>query len=68
MDLLRARSRFATAPGATLPARCSGRQRLEALDAALARETYLDALGAALFAGDLASTGDLLDVSRAVGR
>ncbi len=41
-------------------------KQLEPLDAALARRTYLDAWGAALFAGHLAhSGGDLLDVSRA---
>src|SRR3954468_14070696 len=40
-------------------------RRLEPLDAELARETYLDAWGAALFAGRLASGADLLDVSRA---
>jgi DNA-binding CsgD family transcriptional regulator len=40
-------------------------RRLERLDPDLARETYLDAWGAALFAGRLASGGDLLDVSRA---
>ena len=40
-------------------------QRLERLDPELARETYLDAWGAALFAGRLASDGSLLEVSRA---
>ena len=39
-------------------------KRLEPLDASLARETYLDAWGAAMFAGSLAP-GALLDVSRA---
>jgi ATP/maltotriose-dependent transcriptional regulator MalT len=39
---------------------------LEALDVRLSRETYLDAWSAALFAGSLARTGGLLDVSRAV--
>ena len=38
---------------------------LEPLDPRLARETYLDAWSAALFAGALASAGTLLDVSRA---
>ena len=37
---------------------------LEGLDARLARETYLDAWGAALFAGRLAGAGSLEDVSR----
>src|SRR4051812_10548716 len=40
-------------------------RRLEPLDRELARETYLDAWGAALFAGHLAGAEDLLDVSRA---
>jgi hypothetical protein len=38
---------------------------LETLDPQLARETYLDAMSAAVFAGQLATTGNLLDVSRA---
>src|ERR687895_661921 len=49
------------APGQLLRAA----KRLEPLEVNLARETYLDAWGAALFAGRLASGGDLLDVSRA---
>src|SRR4051794_13615836 len=40
---------------------------LETHDARLARETYLDAWSAALFAGELAGAGSMLDVSRAVG-
>jgi DNA-binding NarL/FixJ family response regulator len=40
-------------------------QRLERPDPELARETYLDAWGAALFAGRLASAGSLVEVSRA---
>ncbi|MFZ0185344.1 MAG: LuxR C-terminal-related transcriptional regulator, partial [Streptosporangiaceae bacterium] len=40
-------------------------KRLEPLDAGLARETYLTAWMAALFAGQLAGAGDLLEVSRA---
>jgi DNA-binding CsgD family transcriptional regulator len=40
-------------------------QGLERLDIKLARDTYLDAWGAALLAGRLSSRGDLLDVSRA---
>jgi len=39
---------------------------LEMLDARLCRDTYLDAWSAALFAGGLATTATLLDVSRAV--
>ena len=40
-------------------------KRLEPLDVGLARETYLTAWMAALFAGRLAGAGDLLEVSRA---
>jgi DNA-binding CsgD family transcriptional regulator len=40
-------------------------RRLEPFDLDLARETYLDAWGAALFAGRLATSADLLEVSRA---
>jgi DNA-binding NarL/FixJ family response regulator len=40
-------------------------RRLERLDPELARETYLDAWGAAFFAGRFASAGSLVDVSRA---
>jgi DNA-binding CsgD family transcriptional regulator len=39
-------------------------KRFEPLDVTLARETYLDAWGAAMFAGPLARCGDLRDVSR----
>lgn len=40
-------------------------ERLEPLDGGLARETYLDAWGAALFAGDADAGASLRDVSRA---
>jgi DNA-binding CsgD family transcriptional regulator len=41
-------------------------RRLEPIDVGLARQTYLDAWGAALFAGHLASPyGDIVEVSRA---
>ncbi len=40
-------------------------RRLESLDTALARETYLDALGTALFAGPLETSGRLRDISKA---
>ena len=60
------RSRIPRTGGATLPLCCSGPRRLlEPLDARLARETYLDAWSAALFAGRLATAGGLLEVSRA---
>ena len=51
----RARSRTRRTAAATRPRCCSSAARqLEPLDVALARETYLDAWGAALFAGRLA--------------
>jgi DNA-binding CsgD family transcriptional regulator/tetratricopeptide (TPR) repeat protein len=40
-------------------------QQLEPLDAALARQTYLDAWAAALFAGQFAGAGSLHEVARA---
>jgi DNA-binding CsgD family transcriptional regulator len=40
-------------------------RQLEPLDGALARQTYLDAWLAALFAGEFAQAGDLHEVSRA---
>src|SRR5829696_8804589 len=55
VDLLRGQVASATA-GTEAPARLlKAARRLEPLDAGLARETYLDAWGAALFAGRLAS-------------
>ena len=48
------------------PLLLSAARRLERLDVELARETYLDAWGAAMFAGRLASNGGLVEVSRAV--
>jgi DNA-binding NarL/FixJ family response regulator len=66
VELLRGQIAFASSMGATAPALLlKAAQRLERLDPELARETYLDALGAALFAGRLASAGSLVEVSRA---
>jgi DNA-binding CsgD family transcriptional regulator len=39
-------------------------KRIETLDVGLARDTYLEAWGAALYSGHLARNGSLLDVSR----
>jgi DNA-binding CsgD family transcriptional regulator len=65
IDLLRGQVASASA-GTDAPAQLlKAARRLEPLDPDLARETYLDAWGAALFAGHLASGGDLLEVSRA---
>jgi DNA-binding CsgD family transcriptional regulator len=58
VDLLRAQLAFAANRGSEAsPLLLSAAKRLEPIDAGLARETYLDALNAALFAGRLASPG-----------
>src|SRR5215218_9513061 len=65
-ELLRGQIAFASSMGTTAPPLLlKAAQRLERLDPDLARETYLDAWGAALFAGRFASTGSLVEVSRA---
>ena len=66
VDLLRGHIAFLSTFGSDSPQLLlKAAQRLERLDDKLARDTYLDAWGAALLAGRL-STGDgLLDVSRA---
>jgi DNA-binding CsgD family transcriptional regulator len=57
-DLLRAQLAFAANRGSdAAPLLLRAAKRLEAIDAGLARETYLDALNASLFAGRLASPG-----------
>jgi DNA-binding CsgD family transcriptional regulator len=66
VDLLRGQVAAASGAGREAPAQLlTAAKRLEPLDVSLARETYLDAWGAALFAGQLAGSADLLDVSRA---
>ena len=66
VELLRGQIAFASSMGTAAPALLlRAAQRLERLDPELARETYLDAWGAALFAGRLAFDGSLLEVSRA---
>jgi DNA-binding CsgD family transcriptional regulator len=67
IDLLRAEIVFAQTRGPDAPQLLlQAARRLEPLDVRLSRNTYLDAWGAALFAGHLASPGGgLLDVSRA---
>ena len=65
-ELLRGQIAFASSMGTTAPPLLlKAAQRLERLDPDLARETYLDAWGAALFAGRFASAGSLVEVSRA---
>ena len=64
--LLRGQLAFAASTGSDAPALLmKAARQLEPLDADLARETYLTAWMAALFAGRLASAGDLLEVARA---
>jgi DNA-binding CsgD family transcriptional regulator len=67
VDLLRGQIAFATGMGSDAPPLLlKAAARLEPLDLDLARETYLNAWGAALFAGHLADAVDLREVSRAV--
>ncbi|SNT55758.1 regulatory protein, luxR family [Streptosporangium subroseum] len=65
-DLLRGQIAFAsTSAGAALPLLLKAGKRLEPLDAGLARETYRDALYAALTAGRLPSGAQLADIAKA---
>jgi DNA-binding CsgD family transcriptional regulator len=65
-ELLRGQIAFASRAGRDAPPLLLGAaKRLEPIEARLARETYLDAWGAALFAGRLASGVGLLEVSEA---
>jgi DNA-binding CsgD family transcriptional regulator len=64
-ELLRGEIAFGSSVGsAAPPLLLSAAKRLEPLDPDLARETYLDAWGAALFAGRFATRGSLLEVSQ----
>jgi tetratricopeptide (TPR) repeat protein len=66
VELLRGQIASASSAGRDAPRQLlRAAKRLESLDISLARETYLDAWGAALFAGRLARGGNLHDVSRA---
>ena len=66
VDVLRARISFAANRGSEAPLLLlSAAQRLEQLDVPLARETYLDALNAALFAGRLAGACSAREVAAA---
>jgi DNA-binding CsgD family transcriptional regulator len=67
LDLLRARLAFAANRGNdAAPLLLKAARRLEPIDVDLARETYLDALNAALYAGRLARPGgNSQEVSRA---
>jgi DNA-binding CsgD family transcriptional regulator len=64
-DLLRGQIASASAGTEAAAQLLKAARRLAPIDPGLARETYLDAWGAALFAGPLASGANLFDVSRA---
>jgi DNA-binding CsgD family transcriptional regulator len=65
-SLLRGQLAFASSMGGDAPALLvKAAQQLEPLDAALARQTYLDAWAAALLAGQFAGAGGLHEVARA---
>ena len=65
-ELLRGQIAFSSNIGSDAPPLLlSAARRLEQFDVDLARETYLDAGGAAWVAGSLATAGGLLEVSRA---
>ena len=67
VDLLHAGVAYAqNRDGDAPPLLLRAARRLETLDVRLSRDTYLDAWGAALFAGHLARNGGLLEVSQAV--
>jgi DNA-binding CsgD family transcriptional regulator len=64
--LVRGQIAFASGGGSDAPALLvKAAKQLEPLDAALARQTYLDAWLAAMFAGRFAGAGNLHEVSRA---
>ena len=65
VSLLRGQLAFASSMGSDAPALLvKAAQQLEPLDAALARQTYLDAWAAALLAGQFAGAGSLHEVAR----
>ena len=69
LDLLRAEVAFSQSRGNEAPLLLlRAAKTLEPLDLKLARETYLDAWSAAMFAGRLPKAGNLHDVSRAARR
>jgi DNA-binding CsgD family transcriptional regulator/tetratricopeptide (TPR) repeat protein len=69
IDLLRARIACASSGGSeAAPLLLAAADRLEQLDVGLARETYLDAFSAAMFAGRLARGTGLPEVARAARR
>ncbi len=65
LDLVRAQARFAADRGhEAAPLLLAAARNLEPLDPALARETYLEAISAAMFAGRLAGAVDVEVVAR----
>ena len=65
LDLLRAEAAYSESRGSDAPALLlRAAKTLEPLDPRLARETYLDAWSSALFAGTLASSAGMAEVSR----
>ena len=66
VDLLRAQIAFAVRRGSDAPPLLlKAAKRLEPLDLTLAREAYLEALSAAIFAGRLATGGGVLEAAEA---
>jgi len=66
VDLLRAKIAFASRRGNDAPPLLlSAGRRLEALDATLARETYLEAFSAALIVGRLSRGADMMEIAQA---
>ncbi|HEY2438459.1 MAG TPA: AAA family ATPase, partial [Solirubrobacteraceae bacterium] len=66
VELLRGQLAFASTHGSNAPPLLlRAAKRFEPLDARLARETYLETLRAALFAGHLASGGSVLEIAQA---
>ena len=66
VDLLRGQIAFALSPGSDAPPLLlKAAKRLEPLDQGLARETYLEALTAALFASRLSSGASVVETARA---
>lgn len=66
VELLEAEVAFAQNRGGDAPLLLlQAARKLESLDVRLSRDTYLEAWGAALFAGRLGAAGGLLDVSQA---
>jgi DNA-binding CsgD family transcriptional regulator/tetratricopeptide (TPR) repeat protein len=66
LERLRAQLAFASRRGSDAPpVLLAAARRLEPLDAELARETYLEALGAAMFAGRLSGEGGMREAAQA---